>query len=229
MVTTSDLQKWQAATNGINESGQKDLSGEEWSALVALNNSLQNGNFESDESHHALILLKSNLNRHGNNQILQTHLQNFIALCEQYSQTSRQVIPPPTANPTARSSEPVANTVKAKGNSNKNLVLIIVALIIGYLVYSHWDAVSGMDNGGLPNGRYELANPIGSGSLPDKIIISGNNFTTEWDMLGVSTTIKFKCKDGKITVTDKGMSVSVPCEFKNGSLWYAGMEYKKVK
>ncbi|MCL2651691.1 MAG: hypothetical protein FWD60_11815 [Candidatus Azobacteroides sp.] len=227
MVTTSDLQKWQTATNGINESGQKDLTGEEWSALVTLNNSLQNGNFDLDESRRALALLKNNLDGHGNNQILQTHLQNFIALCEQYDGTTN--VPAFTANTTARTSETAANTVKTKGKSNKNLILIIVALIIGYLVYSHWDAISGMGNGGLPNGRYELANPVGAGSLPDKIIISGNNFTTKFDMFGVSSTLKFKYEDGKVTVTDKGMSVSVPCEFKNGSLWYGGMEYKKVK
>jgi len=226
MITPLDLQKWQTATNGINASGQQDLTGNEWSALIALNGCLQNGNFESDESRHALALLKDNLNRHTTNAFLQMHLQNYIALCEQYAQTNRLTIPP-AANPATLSPETVnSNAGKAKGGSNKKLILIIVALIIGYLLYSHWDAVSGE---GLPNGRYELANPIGAGSLPDNIVISGSNFSTEWSILNTTYTIKYKYQDGKITFTDKGMSVSVPCEFKNGSLWYGGMEYKKVK
>ena len=99
MVTNSDLEKWQTATNGINELGQKDLTGEEWSALVTLNGSMQNGNFESDESRRAFALLKNDLGRHSNNQILQAHLQNFIGLCEQYSpnksETAQPQVPPP--------------------------------------------------------------------------------------------------------------------------------------
>jgi len=102
MVSNSDLEKWQTATNGINESGQKDLTGEEWSALVTLNGSLQNGNFESDESRNALTLLKNNLRRHDNNQILQMHLQSFIALCEQYfpnkNEMVQQQVPPPPSS-----------------------------------------------------------------------------------------------------------------------------------
>ena len=45
MISNSDSQKWQTTVNGINESGQKELTGEEWSALMTLNNSLQNSNF----------------------------------------------------------------------------------------------------------------------------------------------------------------------------------------
>ena len=227
-MTNLDLQKWQTTVSSINESGQKDLTGEEWSALVTLNSILQNGNFDSEESRRALALLKNNLSKHGNNQILQMHLQNFIALCEQYDGTKS--VSTFTENTTARTSETAENTVKTKEKSNKNLILIIIALIIGYLVYSHWDAISGMGSGGLPNGRYV---PVSStyGSLPDVIIISGNNFTMKQSILGpeISTTAKFKYEEGKITFTDKGMSMSVPCEFKNGSLWWSGMEYKKVK
>jgi len=115
MILTSDLQKWQAATNGINESGQKDLTGEEWSALVTLNESLQNGNLASNESRRALVLLKDNLNRHNNNRILQAHLRNFIVLCDR--------------------------NFKTKKENNKNLILIIAALVIGCLIYSNWDTV----------------------------------------------------------------------------------------
>lgn len=99
MVSTSDLEKWQTATNGINESGQKELNQEEWSALVTLNGCLQNGNFNSDESRQALILLKNNLSQHNSNQILLAHMQNFIALCEQYlshkCEPVQQQVPPP--------------------------------------------------------------------------------------------------------------------------------------
>ena len=84
MVPNSDLQKWQAAASGINESGQKDLTQEEWTALMTLNNSLQHGNFASVESRRALALLKNNYRRHDKNRILQMHLYNFIVLCEEY-------------------------------------------------------------------------------------------------------------------------------------------------
>jgi len=36
MILSSDLEKWQTSVNGINESGQKELTGEEWSALMTL-------------------------------------------------------------------------------------------------------------------------------------------------------------------------------------------------
>jgi len=256
MVTNSDLEKWQTATNGINELGQKDLTGEEWSALVTLNGSLQNGNFESDESRRAFALLKNNLSRHSSNQILQTHLQNFIGLCEQYSPNKSETAqpqvppPPPVVQPISQSatlpttfagipSEEIANwqkavqgveagqnnlsseelsafnslkefanngnfrssessgniqilknalprhsahrllqmhlknfiglcekyfqtnrqtispktrqssvttkdTNKTKGGSNKVLIFIIAALVIGFLVYAHWDSVKDM-------------------------------------------------------------------------------------
>ncbi|MCL2651690.1 MAG: YARHG domain-containing protein [Candidatus Azobacteroides sp.] len=254
MISTSDLQKWQVATNGINESGQKDLTGEEWSALVTLNESLQNGNLASNESHGALALLKNNLIRHDTNQILQMHLQNFIALCEQYftnkNEPAKPQIPPPplkvnlqsqsaipsstfgsipsedianwqkaiqsieagqsnlspeewsafqtlkeffsngyfesnenagnirilknalprhsvhrllqihlknfialcekyfqtptlTISTPTRSSGTATKTEKTKGGGNKVLIFIIAVLVVGYLIYSHWDAVKG--------------------------------------------------------------------------------------
>jgi len=134
MLSNSDIQKWQTAINGVNESGRQDLSQEEWSALTTLNGSLQTGNFQSEESRQTLALLKNNLSRHNNNRILQAHLRNFVALCEQY------ITPTPT-NRTVRSSGTAANTVNTKKGSNKSLILIIAAIFVGYLIYSNWDTV----------------------------------------------------------------------------------------
>jgi len=231
MVTNSDLEKWQAVTNGINGSGQQDLNSEEWSALVTLNNSLQNSNFMPDESRRALVLLKNNLSQHSNNQVLQTHLQDFIALCEQYvHSTNTPVVTPtiPTVNANAQPAETAnPNTDKPKAKSSKNLILIIILLVIGYLVYTHLN-ISGWS--GL-DGRYTLANTIGIGSVPENIIISGDNFTLEYDYFGtkIDKSAKFKYKDGKITFTEGNTSLSFPCELRNGSLWFQGVEYKKTK
>ena len=85
MVTDSDLQVWQNAVNGINESGKIDLTQEEWSALSVLNGCLINGKFLSDESSRSYQVLNDNLNNHGNNPALHTHLYNFIALYYKYA------------------------------------------------------------------------------------------------------------------------------------------------
>ena len=76
------------------------------------------------------------------------------------------------------------------------------------------------------DGRYVPANSAMAMALPE-ITISGDNFTTKLPMIGTEVTAKFKYEDGKITFTEGG--IPVPCEFKNGSLWYSGMEYKKAK
>jgi len=145
MVSTSDLQKWQTTTTGINESGQTDLIQEEWAALITLNGSLQNDNFESDESLRALTLLKNNLSRHSNNHILQIHLQNFIALCEQYADTTSAKITTPIGNVNMQPAEtPNATTNKINGGSSKKWIIIIAAIVIGYLVYSNWESLSKM-------------------------------------------------------------------------------------
>jgi len=84
MIPNTDLQKWQDAVNGINASGKTDLTQKEWSALIVLNNCLQNSDFQSKESYLNLKLLKDNLSKHSNNLLLMGHLINFIALLEQY-------------------------------------------------------------------------------------------------------------------------------------------------
>jgi len=226
MVSISDLEKWKAATNGINESGQQDLTGEEWSALVVLNSSLQNGNFKSDESRRALVLLKDNLSRLSMNQILQTHLQNFIALCEQYANSINVPVNTPVTAVNPTEPLPPNTDSKPKEKSSKNLILIIVALIIGYMVFTHLNS----PGGGVLDGYYKIAETTGMGTLPENIIISGNNFTMEYDLGNkIAQTIKFKYKDGNIIFTEGGTSISIPCELRNGSLWYSGVEYKKVK
>jgi len=84
MISNSDIQIWHDAVNGINESGQTDLTDQEWSALSVLNGCLSSGNLQSDESLNSYRVLSDNLNKHSNNPALYTHLQNFISLCNKY-------------------------------------------------------------------------------------------------------------------------------------------------
>ena len=140
MVSNSDLQKWQAAVNGINAAGQQELTGEEWAALVALNNSLQSGNFESDESRRAFSLLKDSLSRHNNNQLLQVHLKNFVDLFNKYSvvhQGSEVVSPISKSISTGMTSTQQANTSgqTKKSGSNSLQIIIIAAIILGVAYY----------------------------------------------------------------------------------------------
>jgi hypothetical protein len=60
------------------------------------------------------------------------------------------------------------------------------------------------------------------------IIINGNNLTMV-DMMGGGRTAKFEYNSntGVITITAGGEGVS-NMEFKDGSIWLSGVEYKKV-
>ena len=139
MISNTDLKIWQTATNGINESGQKDLIQEEWSALIKLNDSLQNDNFESDECLHALIFLKDKLSLHDTNRVLLMHLQNYIALCEQYFKVN---INTPTLKVNVDETLD-SNTVKSKGSSKK-MIFVVATLVVGLLVYANWGYLRSM-------------------------------------------------------------------------------------
>ena len=134
MIANSDLLRLQTAINNINESGQKDLTDKEWSALIALNDSLQNDNFKSDEYRHALTFLKDNLSSHDANRVLQIHLQDYISLCEQYFKVSIQTSTVNTVNSNARKST----------GSSKKMIFIAATVVIGLLVYANWGSLSGM-------------------------------------------------------------------------------------
>ena len=60
------------------------------------------------------------------------------------------------------------------------------------------------------------------------IIIDGNNFTIGQPLGLLSTTMKFTYRDGTITFTEGGAALNVACEYKDGSLWWSGAEFKKV-
>ena len=101
MVTTSDLEKWQKAIQGI-EAGQNNLSSEELLAFNALKELFNNSNFESNESSILIKTLKDALPKHGNHRLLQkVHLPNFINLCETYFKSEmKTVVPPVFTSPT---------------------------------------------------------------------------------------------------------------------------------
>ena len=128
MISNSDLQKCQKSIQGIT-AAQNELSPEELSSISALVTLLNSSNFGANESSTYVRVIKNALPQHTNNRLLQVHLKNFVALCEQYFKIGAQ--PATTQN---------ANTDKQ--GSNKNMILIVAALIIGYLVYDNWDSVS---------------------------------------------------------------------------------------
>ena len=135
MVSDSDIQIWQNAVKGINETGKTDLIGEEWSALAAMNSSLSNGNFQSDESRRSYKTLKDNLNRHADNPALQKHLYDFIALCYKYATAQPiTVASATTVTPSTSSENKQSVTVKSilfgpKGSLSKNLKFAIIYLL----------------------------------------------------------------------------------------------------
>jgi len=130
MVANSDLQRWENTVKSINETGKQYLTQEEWSALIVLNDNLNNGDFSSDESRRCIKLLKNNLSRHSNNRILQTHLHNFITLCEQYFNIG--TIVPTTGNTSKQSVNTNGNTSNKGGNSIRAIIAIAVVLFVGY-------------------------------------------------------------------------------------------------
>jgi cytoskeletal protein RodZ len=125
MISNTDLQKWQDAVNGINTTGKTDLTQKEWSALIVLNNCLQNSNFQSKDCYLNLKILKDNLSRHSNNLLLMGHLINFIALLEQY------IVPE------------VSNKKKVKKSKSvlKWFLIPIIIIVIGVGGYFLWVSV----------------------------------------------------------------------------------------
>ena len=85
MVANSDIQLWQNAVKGINETGKTDLTKEEWSALAVLNGCLSSGNFSTEESRCSYQTLKDSMKKHGNNPVLYRHLYDFLTLCHKYA------------------------------------------------------------------------------------------------------------------------------------------------
>jgi hypothetical protein len=79
----------------------------------------------------------------------------------------------------------------------------------------------------LPNGRYEPVDDTVALTIP-AIIIDGNNFTQVMPFGMGGLTFKYKLSDGTITFTGAEAAASLPCEFKDGSLWYGGFEFKKT-
>jgi hypothetical protein len=103
----------------------------------------------------------------------------------------------------------------------KKLIYIVLAVVIVTLTSC---------GGGLPNGRYaptEQYKAVASGTI-QAIIIDGNNFTTVLPMTGMGLTLKYKYTNGTITFTDGVGTAGVPCEYKDGLLWYAGIAFEKT-
>jgi len=155
MVSNSDIQIWQNAVNGINESGKADLTQEEWSALSVLNGSLSSGNFQLDESRRSINLLQDNLFRHRDNTILCEHLLDFIDLCYKYGTallSAEEIQPLPEPTTIAISTIGGSTTTKTstggqikKSSNNYSLLIIIIAaivLLVGYNMFKDGERFS---------------------------------------------------------------------------------------
>lgn len=79
----------------------------------------------------------------------------------------------------------------------------------------------------IPNGRYVPLDSTVAMTTIQAIVIDGNNFTMVQPLIGTGITLKYTYKNGTITFTDGTTGVSAACEYKDGSLWYAGFEFKK--
>jgi len=200
MISNSDLQKWQQAINGINESGQTVLTKEEWVALQALNSSLSSGNFQSDENRSSINLLKNNLSRYANNPVLQVHLQNFINLYEKYFNIEAVSTPIPALN---LSNQQV--NVNTRGNPPKDsrkgsdsirtVIVIAVILLAGYATVKNSEWVDSLFSGEtndnctlevhIPNGnRYSgYIDSVYFINYKDKIYYNDGNFTLKMNDL----------------------------------------------
>jgi len=233
MVTNSDLQIWQDTVKGINESGQIDLTQEEWSALTVLNGNLSSGDFTSNESYLSYKALNDNLNQHGDNPVLQTHLYNFLILCNKYGtmQNSSELRTTSTTNANMQSTETAVSTSKTKGSCSKNLIFIVAALVIGFLIYSNWNTISTMFGNGLPNGRYTPTKEYESfaQSAIQEIIIDGNKFTQVMPITGIKLTVNYTYSEGTIHFTEGGTtaSIGISCSYKNDTLYYSGIPFTK--
>ena len=161
MVTNSDLQIWQKAVNGINESGKLDLTQEEWSALMVLNGSLSSGNFASNESRYSLQFLKDNFSRHVYNQILQSHLQNFINLCDQYFFTGANPVPNPVSgNKNYHPANRNGNLPRKRISTMLTVIVISVVCIAGYAIVKNIDRFSSFFSVGQTSDQGVIINGV---------------------------------------------------------------------
>ena len=83
--------------------------------------------------------------------------------------------------------------------------------------------------GGLPNGRYEPVDEMMRASWVQAIIINGDNFTVVFPLVGTGLTVKYKYTNGTLSfLSDDGVMVGQPCEYKDDLLYYGGVPFKKT-
>ena len=105
------------------------------------------------------------------------------------------------------------------------LLRLIIASTLFFVV-----TLTSCDGGGLPDGRYtptQEYEAVAKGVI-QAIIINGDNFTVVYPLTGVGITYKYKYTDGTLSVySSEGASAGLPCEFKEGVLYFAGIPFEK--
>ncbi len=76
------------------------------------------------------------------------------------------------------------------------------------------------------DGRYE-AEGIDQFFIIQAILIEGDNFTIVCPPPMPAITAKYMLTDGTISFTDGTTTISYAFEYKNDSIWFEGVEYKR--
>ena len=82
--------------------------------------------------------------------------------------------------------------------------------------------------GGLPNGRYAPVSQTAAMASIQAIIIDGDNFTMVMPYTGQGITVKYKYTNGTLTFAGAGAALGVACEFRNDTLFYSDMPFKRT-
>jgi hypothetical protein len=102
-------------------------------------------------------------------------------------------------------------------------LLLVVLTTSAVLTSCKDDENSG---GGLPNGTYLPVNGAVATTAISAIIIDGDKFTQVMPG-GYQITVKYVYENGKISFPEGG--ISVPCEYKDDTLYYNGIPFVREK
>ena len=212
MISTSDLEKWQQAINGIT-TAQSELSPEELSAFSAIISLLHNGNFEASESDDYIRVFKNALPQHAKNRLLQVHLKNFITLCEKYFKT--QAATPtntPSNNSNATQKPNTGGRAKSSGNSSMQVIIVIgIILVVGYFFVK--------DSDWFNNLFEEEQEEIEQIAVEEEVENTNQNLTIKEIQVVVeeAETIETPQQDIQLNTQNQNLNTAIPGRFPQAS------------